>query len=90
LASEAHYEPFFFEFTPLKYSIDKFEPDNFGSPIKIETDFQALHNCLLKNKMNSHYSHWQELIFSHNIVDIGHCPGINNPVVDGLSRMLQN
>ena len=74
----------------LKYSIDEFEPYIFGSPIKIETDCQALCDCLLKDKMNSHHSRWQESILSHNIVDIRHRPGINNPVADGLSRMWRN
>src|SRR5882762_9333023 len=31
-----------------------------------------------------------ESILSHNIVDIRHRPGIQNPVADGLSRMWRN
>src|SRR6202044_3829613 len=31
-----------------------------------------------------------ESILGHNIVDIQHRPGIQNPVADGLSRMWQN
>ena len=89
-ASEARYEPFLLEFAALKYSIDEFEPYIFGSPIEIETDCQALRDCLLKDKMNSHHSRWQESILNHNIIDIRHCPGVNNPVADGLSRMWHN
>jgi hypothetical protein len=53
-------------------------------------DCQALCNCPLKDKMNSHHSHLQESILSHNIIDIHHHPGINNPVADGLSGMWWN
>jgi len=90
LTSEAHYKLFLLEFAALKYSIDEFKPYIFGSPIEIEMDCQALHDCLLKDKMNSHHSHWQEAILSHNIMDIRHHPGINNPIADGLSRMWWN
>ena len=40
--------------------------------------------------MNSHHSRWMESIFSHNIINIRHRPGIENPVADGLSRMWRN
>jgi transposase InsO family protein len=40
--------------------------------------------------MNSHHSRWMESILSHNIIDIRHRPGIENPVADGLSRMWRN
>ena len=66
-ASESHYEPFLLEFAALKYCIDEFEPYIFGAPIKIKTDCQALHDCLLKDKLNTHHSWWMESILSHNI-----------------------
>lgn len=40
--------------------------------------------------MNTHDSRWMESIMGHNIIDIRHRAGINNPVVDGLSRMWNN
>jgi hypothetical protein len=69
-ASESHYEPFLLEFAALKYCIDEFEPYIFGSPIEIETDCQALRDCLLKDKLNTHHSRWMESILSHKIIDI--------------------
>ena len=68
--SEARYEPFLLEFAALKFSINKFEPYIFGSPIEIETDCQALRDCLLKDKLNTHHSRWMQLILSHNTIDI--------------------
>jgi transposase InsO family protein len=89
-ASESRYEPFLLEFAALKYCIDEFKPYIFGAPIEIETDCQALRDCLLKDKLNRHHSRWMESILSHNIIDICHRPGIENPVADGLSRMWRN
>jgi hypothetical protein len=88
--SKSRYEPFLIKFAALMYCIDKFEPYIFRSPIKVKTDCQALRDCLLKDKRNSHHSRWMELILSHNIIDIHHLPGIENPVADGLSRMWRN
>ena len=85
--SEARYEPFLLEFAALKYSMDEFTPYIYGAPVEIETDCQALRDCLLKDKLNTHHSRWMESILSYNIIDIRHRPGINNPVADGLSRM---
>ena len=89
-SSEARYEPFLLEFAALKFCFDEFKPYVFGAPVEIETDCQALRDCLLKDKMNSHHSRWMESILSHNIIDIRHRPGIENPVADGLSRMWRN
>ena len=88
--SESRYEPFLLEFAALKFSIDEFEPFIFGAPIEVETDCQALRDCLLKDKLNTHHSRWMQSILSHNIIDIRHRPGIQNPVADGLSRMWHN
>jgi transposase InsO family protein len=85
--SEAKYEPFLLEFAALKYSLDEFEPYIYGSPLEIETDCQALRDCLLQEKMSVHHSRWKESILAHNIIAIRHRPGIENPVADGLSRM---
>jgi hypothetical protein len=84
--SEERYEPFLLEFAALKYSLDEFDQYTFGSPIELETDCQALRDCLMKEKMSVHHSRWKESILAHNIVDIHHRPGIENPVADGLSR----
>jgi transposase InsO family protein len=85
--SEAKYEPFLLEFAALKYSLDEFEPYIYGSPLEIETDCQALRDCLLQEKMSVHHSRWKESILAHNIISIRHRPGVENPVADGLSRM---
>jgi hypothetical protein len=53
-------------------------------------DCQALRDCLLKEKMSVHHSRWKESILAHNIIDIRHRPGIENPVADGLSQMWRN
>ena len=74
----------------LKYSIDKFELFIFGSPIEIKMDCQALRDCLLKDKLNTHHSYWMQSILSHNIIDICYHPGIHNPIANGLSRMWHN
>ena len=44
-------------------------------------------DCLLQEKMSVHHSHWKESILAHNIISIFHCPIVENPVADGLSRM---
>ena len=88
--SEERYEPFLLEFAALKFCLDKFDPYIYGSPIEIETDCQALRDCLLKEKMSVHHSRWKESILAHNIIDIRHRPGVENPVADGLSRMWNN
>ena len=36
--------------------------------------------------MNSTHARWQQFILSHQIVDVGHRLGIENPVADGISR----
>ena len=85
--SEAKYEPFLLEFAALKYSLDEFEPYIYRSPVEIETDCQALRDCLLREKMSVHHSRWKESILARNIISIRHRPGIENPVADSLSRM---
>ena len=55
--------------------------------MEIETDCQALRDCLLQEKMSVHHSRWKESILAHNIIAIRHRPGVENPVADGLSRM---
>jgi RNase H-like domain found in reverse transcriptase/Integrase zinc binding domain/Reverse transcriptase (RNA-dependent DNA polymerase) len=88
--SEERYEPFLLEFTALKFCLDEFDPYIYSSPIEIETDCQALRDCLLKEKISIHHSRWKESILAHNIIDIRHRLGIENVVADGLSRMWQN
>ena len=65
--------------------MDEFDPYIYGSPIEIETDCQALRDCLLKEKISTHHSRWKESILAHNIIDIRHRPGVENAVADGLS-----
>ncbi|KZP33356.1 hypothetical protein FIBSPDRAFT_720795, partial [Athelia psychrophila] len=40
--------------------------------------------------MNTHHTRWLESVLCHNIIDVRHRPGVNNPVADGLSRMWRN
>ena len=87
--SEERYKPFLLKFAALKFCLDKFDPYIYGAPIEIETDCQALRDCLLKEKMSTHHSRWKELILAHNIIDIQH-PGVEIAVANGLSRMWQN
>lgn len=87
--SEAKYEPFLLEFAALKFSLDEFAPYIYGAPIEIETDCQALCDCLVQEKMSVHHSRWKESILAHNITAIWHRPGVENPVADGLSRMCE-
>jgi hypothetical protein len=68
--SEERYKPFLLEFAALKFCLDEFDPYIYGSPIEIETDCQALRDCLLKEKMSVHHSRWKESILAHNIIDI--------------------
>lgn len=68
--SEERYKPFMLEFTALKFALDDLDPMIYGSPIKIETDCQALRDVLLKKKQNSTHARWEELITSRNITDI--------------------
>ena len=68
--SEAKYEPFLLEFAALKYSLDEFAPYIYGSPIEIETDCQALRDCLVQEKMSVHHNRWKESILAHNIIAI--------------------
>lgn len=57
--SEAKYKPFLLEFSALKFSLDKFALYIYGVPIKIETDCQALRDCLAQEKISVHHSHWK-------------------------------
>lgn len=54
--SEAKYEPFLLEFAALKLSLDEFAPYIYRAPIEIEMDCQALHDCLVQEKMSVHHS----------------------------------
>lgn len=69
---EAKYEPFLLEFAALKYSLDEFAPYTYGSPVEIETDCQALRDCLMQEKMSVHHSRWKETILANNITAIRH------------------
>ena len=68
--SEAQYKPFLLEFAALKYSMDELTPYIYGAPVEIEMDCQVLWDCLLKDKLNTHDSHWMESILSYNIINI--------------------
>ena len=84
--SEERYKLFLLEFAALKFALDKFADLTYGSPIIIVTDCRALQDLLVNDRLNATHSHWQQFILSHQIVDVGHHPGIENPVADGISR----
>ena len=86
LRSEEQYEPFLLEFVALKFALDEFTDLTFGSPIMIVTDCRALRDLLVSDQLNSTHVRWQQFILLHQIVDVGHRPGIENPVADGISR----
>lgn len=88
--SGERYEPFLLEFVALKYCTDEFAPYIYRAPMEIETNCQVLRDCLLKAKLSTHHGRWKELILAHNIVNIRHCLGVENPLADGLSRMWAN
>ena len=83
--SEERYKPFLLEFAALKFALDEFADLTYGSPI-IVTDCRALQDLLVSDQLNTTHSCWQQLILLHKIVDVGHHPGIENPVADGISR----
>ena len=57
-----------------------------GLPISIVTDCRALRDLLVSERLNTTHSRWKQFILSHQIVDVGHRPGTENPVADGISR----
>ena len=74
------------EFVALKFALDEFTDLTFGSPIMIVTDCRVLRDLLVSNRLNLTHARWQQFILSHQIVDVGHRPGVGNPVADGISR----
>ena len=84
--SEERYEPFLLEFAALKFASDEFADLIYRSPISIVTDCRAPRDLLVSEQLNTTHSRWQQFILSHQIVDVGHRPGTENPVADGISR----
>ena len=74
------------EFAALKFSLDKFSDILWGFPIEIETDCQALRDLLLNDKLPAAHARWRDGILAHQIIDVRHIKGRNNPVGDGMSR----
>ena len=84
--TEEKYKPFLLEFAALKFGLDKFTDIEWGFPIELETDCQALCNHLLNDKLSATHARWRDSILAHQIVDIRHVPGKLNVVADRLSR----
>lgn len=59
-SSEEHYKPYLLEFTGLKFSLDKFDRIIYRSPIKLETDCQALRDTLMNEKLNATHARWRD------------------------------
>jgi hypothetical protein len=74
------------EFAALKFCLDKFADILWGFPIKIKTDCQALHDLLLNDKLPAAHARWRDGILAHQIINVRHIKGRNNPVSDGMSR----
>lgn len=70
--------------------MDEFDSYIYGAPLEIEIACQALRDCLLKEKLSTHHGRWKESILVHNIIDICHRLGVDNPVANRLSRMWLN
>jgi RNase H-like domain found in reverse transcriptase len=86
---EEKYKLFLLEFAALKYSFDKFSEVVYGYPVEVETNFQALQDVLMNNKLSVTHARWRDGVLAHNIVDVWHIPGITN-IADGLSRQYEN
>ena len=80
------YKPFLLEFAGLKFTLDKFNNIIWGSPVKIETNCQALRDVLLSYNLNTTHARWRDSVLAHQIVDVQHEPGKINIVRDGLSH----
>ena len=61
------YKPFLSKFAALKFSLDKFSDIIWGSPIKIETDCQALRDFLLNDSLNIHHAQWCDGVLAYEI-----------------------
>ena len=86
MRSKEQYELFLLEFVALKFALDEFTDLTFGSPIMIITDCRVLRDLLVSDQLNSTHTRWQQFILLHQIMDMGHRLGIENPVADGISR----
>lgn len=84
--SEEKYKPYLLEFTGLKCVLDKFNSIIYGSPVKLETDCQALRDTLLNEKLNAMHVHWRDGVLTHHIIDVQHHPGASNGAANGLRR----
>ena len=73
------------QFTGLKFALDKFDNIIWGSPVKIETDFQALRDVLLSNNLNAMHTCWRNSILAHQIVNVQHILGRIDLIRDDLS-----
>jgi hypothetical protein len=83
--TEEKYKSFLLEFAALKFCIDKFSDVLWGFPVEIQTDCQALCDMLMNDKLASAHARWRDRFLAHQIVDVRHIKGKNNPVGNGLS-----
>jgi hypothetical protein len=67
---EEKYKLFLLEFAALKYSFDKFSEVVYGYPVEVETNFQALQDVLMNNKLSVTHARWRDGVLAHNIVDV--------------------
>ena len=65
--------------------MDKFADVLWGFPVEIQTDCQALRDMLMNEKLPTAHARWQDGILAHQIIDVRHIKGKNNPVGDRLS-----
>ena len=79
------YKSYLLEFAALKFCVDKFSDVLWGFPVEIQTDCQVLCDMLLNNKLPSAHARWWDGILAHQIINVRHIKGKNNPVGDHLS-----
>ena len=53
--------------------------------MEVETNYQALRDILLSDKLSATHARWRDGVLTHNIIDVRHIPGKIN-IADGVSR----
>jgi hypothetical protein len=57
--------------------------------VEVKTNFQALCNILMNDKLSATHAKWRDGVLAHNIVDVRHIPGITN-IANGISRQYKD